>query len=148
MNAQKISHVPNQKTAITEPMFRMTKHYHYNDIFLCIYMQRIPKLYPKTMQPYVHNVMLHTQTISLTDDDSAQKQSPAISACEGEIYFNKYVEVEINLGSTYTTEKFNLMDNLLRTLLLGYPFCERTGAILEPRAGTLFISDLKETIPL
>ena len=56
--------------------------------------------------------------------------------------------MEIKLGSTYTTENFYLMDNLPITLLLGYPFCEQTGAILDPRAGTLFISDLKETIPL
>ena len=39
------------------------------------------------------------------------------------------------------------MDNLPRTLLLGYHFCERTGAILDPHAGTLFITDLKETMP-
>ena len=40
------------------------------------------------------------------------------------------------------------MDNLPRTLLLGYPFFLQTGAILDPRAGTFFIADLKETIPL
>jgi hypothetical protein len=40
------------------------------------------------------------------------------------------------------------MEELPRTLLLGYPFCEKTGAILDPRAGTLFIEDFKETIPL
>jgi hypothetical protein len=45
-------------------------------------------------------------------------------------------------------EKFYLMDNLPRTLLLGYPFCERTGVVLDARAGTLFIADYKETIPL
>ena len=96
----------------------------------------------------INTSFAYANNFTVFEDKSAQKQSPAISACGGQIFFNKYVEVEIKLGSTYTTEKFYLMDNLPRTLLLGYPFCERTGAILDPRAGTLFISDLKETIPL
>ena len=40
------------------------------------------------------------------------------------------------------------MDNLPRVLLLGFPFFEKTGAILDAREGTLNISDLKQTIPL
>ena len=40
------------------------------------------------------------------------------------------------------------MDNLPRVLLLGYPFFEKTGAVLDARGGTFTITDFKETLPL
>ena len=48
----------------------------------------------------------------------------------------------------YTKQRFYLMDNLPRVLLLGFPFFQETGAILDARAGTFYIADFKETIPL
>ena len=72
----------------------------------------------------------------------------AVSACGGIISFEKQVEVEIKMGATYTVEKFYVMNKLPRTLLTGFPFFIRTGAILDARAGTLSIQDFKQTIPL
>ena len=84
----------------------------------------------------------------IIEDSSDLTLSPAISACGGQVFFDKYVEVEIKLGSTYTTERFYLMENLSRSLLLGFPFFESTGAVLDAREGTFRIQDFDETIPL
>ena len=90
----------------------------------------------------------HTNGFTIHEDVSHQSNIQAISACGGAIYFNKFVEIEIKFGQSYATERFYLMDNLPRVLLLGFPFFEKTGAILDARAGTLNITDLKQTIPL
>ena len=63
----------------------------------------------------------------------------ALSACGGVISFDEHVVVQLKMGEVYIWEKFYLMDNLPRTLLLRYPFCEKTGAVLVARAGTFFI---------
>jgi hypothetical protein len=84
--------------------------------------------------------VIHKETI--------EHQLTAVTACGGRISFDKFVDIEIRLGSTYTTIKFYLMKDLPRTLLIGFPFFENSGAILDARAGTFFIADLKQTIPL
>jgi len=78
-----------------------------------------------------------------------QKQGPtAVSACGGLISFDRYVVVQLKMGEAYVWEKFFLMDNLPRNLLLGFPWFQKTGAILDARAGELKITDLKQTVPL
>ena len=53
----------------------------------------------------INTSFAYANNFTIFDDESAHKQSPAISACRRQIYFNKYVEVEIKLGSTYIQQK-------------------------------------------
>ena len=52
------------------------------------------------------------------------------------------------MGEVYIWEKFYLMDTLPRNLLLSFPWFQKTGAILDARAGHLQITEYKQTIPL
>ena len=82
------------------------------------------------------------------EDMSNLTLSPAISACRGQVFFNKYIEAEVKLGSTDTMKKFYLMENLMVMHLMGFPFLEQTGAVLDARGRIFEIRDYKETIPL
>ena len=58
-------------------------------------------------------------------------QTPAISACGGQLYFHEYAEVELKLRATYRVKTFTLMDKVPNTPLLGFPFFENSGSLLD-----------------
>jgi hypothetical protein len=80
-----------------------------------------------------------------TDTD---KGPSAISACGGVIDFKEYVVVQIKIKDAYIWEKFYLMENLPRNLLLGSPRFQRHGAILDAGKGYLKITHLNQIVPL
>ena len=90
----------------------------------------------------------YTNGFTVQEDNSPNSNVHATSACGGAVYFNKFVEIEVKMGQMYTKERFYLMDNLPRVLLLGFPFFQETETTLNARAGTFYIADFKETIPL
>ena len=71
-----------------------------------------------------------------------------MSACGGVISFSEYVLVQIKIQEKYIWEKFYLMENLPRNLLLGFPWFQKNGAILDARKGTLTVTDLNQVVPL
>ena len=72
----------------------------------------------------------------------------AVSACGGTILFTEYVVVQLKIKDIYIWEKIYLMENLPRNLLLGFPWFQKNGAILDARKGFLTVTDLKQVVPL
>ena len=97
------------------------------------------------LQPWlILDMFAYTYCFNTHKEVSQQSNIQAVSACGGDIYFNKIVQIEIKFGHSYATEKFYLMDNLLRVILLRFPLLS---AILEAGGGTLNITDLKKIFP-
>ena len=80
-----------------------------------------------------------------TDTD---KGPSAISACGGVIDFKEYVVVQIKIKDAYIWEKFYLMENLPRNLLLGFPWFKKNEAILDAGKGYLNVTHLNQIVPL
>ena len=72
----------------------------------------------------------------------------AVSACGGVISFTEYVVVQLTIKDIYIWEKFYLMDNLPRNLLLGFPWFQKNGVILDAKKGVLSVTDLHQDVPL
>ena len=72
----------------------------------------------------------------------------AVSACGEIIAFKEFVVVQLKIKDIYIWEKFYLMENLPRNLLLGFPWFQKNGAILDARKGYLKITDLDQLVPL
>ena len=72
----------------------------------------------------------------------------AVSACGGVISFTEYVVVQLKIKEIYIWEKFYLMDNLPRNLLLGFPWFQKNGVILDAKKGVLSVTDLHQDVPL
>ena len=96
----------------------------------------------------INSEFAHLHGFQILQDESPQAQVTAVSATGGIIQFNQYIEAEVQLGTTYTKIRFYLMEDLPRNLLLGFPWFEATGAILDAKQGKLTIQQFGETIPL
>ena len=86
--------------------------------------------------------------IMSSDQDEGGMNSHARSATGQVITFDQYVEVDMRIEGKKAKTRFYLMEGLPRNFLIGYPWLEKNGAVIDARKGIMTVEDWGITVQL